>query len=622
MAISTKRRPAINQGIKEIIESKNLTANFQQIVSVSRKSVIGVEGLIRYTNPDTGDNVVPSEIFAAARAEDLSLEMDRTCRTVILEEFSKVHRDNPDKILFLNMDTAVLEYSEGSGYLFDQVRQNNINPRNIVIEISEINVLSNSNLKRFVDTYKRYGFMVALDDVGTGFSNMDRILLVKPDIIKIDISLVKNIHIDFYKQGVFKSLVILANKIGALVIAEGVEFEEEAIQVLRLGSHMIQGFYFSVPEPLVDGYKLFSNNKIALLGKKFNEYIKMQNTQNRNKNKKLIDIVNRSVMKLGDKRRDDYDKVLKDIVSGCETMECAYILDSAGVQISKTICAQKTSENNEKLIFYSAKKGTDHSMEKYYYPLSEKRRKRCMTEPYVSLATGSLCITISTVFFNKSSDRCILCADFQTDEDFYNIELRGPVVNPSDRLDPEAGIMRTTMSEELITDRLTGAYNRRYIEERLPIDIYNAVTNNKPLSIILIDVDQFKNVNDRFGHLAGDQVLKEFVACSRQYIRNGVDWIARYGGDEFLIILNNASETVSKRVAESVRTACERAGVRYEDKTVRFTVSMGVYTSHRPGITIETLIRLADKNLYAAKKAGRNRAVQGICDTGPKQSPP
>ena len=109
-----------------------------------------------------------------------------------------------------------------------------------MIEINETKVQDNAVLKRFTDTYRKYGFMVALDDVGTGSSNMDRILLVKPNIIKVDISLVRNIHNDYFKQGIFKSLVNLCNRIGALVVAEGVESEEEAIQVLRLGGQMIQ----------------------------------------------------------------------------------------------------------------------------------------------------------------------------------------------------------------------------------------------------------------------------------------------------------------------------------------------------------------------------------------------
>ncbi len=607
MSVSTASKQ--NLDIRDIIENDKLYASFQQIVSVSRKTVIGVEGLIRCTDSHTGENIVPGNIFAAARANNVSLELDRACRETILEAFSAVHRDNPDKLLFLNMDTSVLGSSVGSGYLLEQVKRYNINPRNIVIEISEINVLSNAILKKFVDTYKRHGFMVALDDVGTGFSNMDRILLVRPDIIKIDLSLVKNIHLDFYKQGVFKSLVILANKIGALVIAEGVELEEEAIQVLRLGSHMIQGFYFSVPDKIRDERILFINDKIDQLGKKFNEYLNLQNIQKRNKNNKLIRIVNRSVLKLNDICCEDYDTVLDEIVSECSTMECAYILDNSGIQISATISPEDANNSHENLIFFSAKKGTDHSMEKYYYPLAEKRRRRCATEPYVSLATGNLCITISTVFLNKNDERCILCVDFKTEEDFYNIELRGPVIHETVHAKTEMKGILSTLSEEIIKDSLTGAYNRRYIEERLPVDLYNAETSNKPLTVVLVDIDHFKEINDRNGHLAGDQVLKEFVMLAKRGLRGEVDWIARYGGDEFLIALLNADEAVAERVAETVRIGCEQAVVRYEDKTMQFTVSLGIYTADTQNMTLDELIKNADKNLYTAKKSGRNRTV-------------
>ena len=613
VAVSAKKDVRQIRDFKKIFENRKLWASFQQIVSVSRKTVVGVEGLIRCTNMHTGENIVPADIFAEARAEKLTLEMDRACRETILEAFSKVHRDYPERLLFLNINTSILGYSAGSGYLLEQVRRHGVNPRNIVIEISEINILSNAILKKFVDTYKRHGFMVALDDVGTGFSNMDRILLVRPDIIKIDISLVKNIHLDFYKQGVFKSLIILANKIGALVIAEGVELEEEAIQVLRLGSHMIQGFHFSVPAKLGSGAELFINNKIDLLGRKFNEYINMQNIQQKNKNRKLMDTVSRSVLKLAGKSAGDFDEVLAGIVTGCPSIECAYILDGAGVQVSGTICPEERG-SHENLIFYAAKKGTDHSMEKYYYPLAEKRRKRCATEPYISLATGNLCTTISTVFAGKDEERFILCADFKTEDDFYNIELRGPMVGSSVRANADMNGILTTLSEEIIKDSLTGAYNRRYIEERLPVDLYNAATGNRPLSLVLIDIDRFKDVNDRYGHLAGDQVLKEFVSISRRCIRSDCDWIARYGGDEFLFVLSNADEAASERVAEKIRTACECAAVRYEDKTMRFTVSLGIYTAAAPHMTIDELIEQADRNLYTAKKSGRNRTVQGSAD--------
>jgi diguanylate cyclase (GGDEF)-like protein len=253
-------------------------------------------------------------------------------------------------------------------------------------------------------------------------------------------------------------------------------------------------------------------------------------------------------------------------------------------------------------------------MEKYYYQLAGKRRKRCATEPYVSLATGNLCTTVSTVFADSRGERCIVCVDFKTDEDFYNIELRGLAVRSPVSAGADMNGMLTTLGEEIIKDSLTGAYNRRYIEERLPVDLYNAATGNRPLSVILIDIDRFKDVNDRFGHLAGDHVLKEFVTISRRCVRSDHDWVARYGGDEFLFVLGSANETAAVEAAEKIRTACARASVRYDGKTLHFTVSLGICTADAPQATVDELIGKADRNLYNAKKSGRNRTVHGSAE--------
>ena len=611
MVKANKATPPI-PNIQDIIQNRKLIACYQQIISVSRKIVVGVEGLIRGIDTDTNEFILPKILFDAAKEEKLSLELDRVCRDVILHGFNGVYPYDREKLLFLNLDASILESSVGSGYLLNQVKQNQIDPQNIVIEISEKNVFSNASLKKFSDIYRKHGFMVALDDVGTGFSNMDRILLVKPDIIKIDISLVKNIHNDFYKQGVFKSLVILANKIGALVIAEGVECEEEAVQVLRLGGHMIQGFYFSIPGKITEPSALFNNKKIDLLSRRFNEYINLQYMQEKNKYKHCNKITRDAVKTLTGTSCDQFEDTLKEIVSGCESLECVYVLDNAGIQISGTISNNETSKEAENLIFYSAKKGTDHSMEKYYYPLVNAKRRQFATEPYISLATGNLCITVSAVFFNNESTKYILCADFATTEDSYNIELRGPMVNPISETTEMAGIINQ-MSEAIITDSLTGAYNRRYIEERLLVDIYNAVHYPQPLSVILADVDCFKEVNDCFGHLAGDQVLKELVLTTKHCIRKDIDWIARYGGDEFLVVLTNADEAIAQRVAENIRNACEQAAIPYKGSNIRFTVSLGTYTSHSPKMSIDELIGMADQNLYAIKNSGKNLSILRKC---------
>lgn len=592
--------------IRDIIENQRLVAYFQQIVSVSRKMVIGIEGLIRGVNTQSDDMISPRILFDMANYEGTTMELDRGCRSKILEEFGGIYSFDSEKLLFLNIDAAVIGTSIGSGFLMNQVEQCGISPRNVVIEISEKSYLSGTTLKRFADTYRQLGFMVALDDVGTGFSNMDRILLVRPDIIKIDHSLVKDINNDFYKQGVFKSLVILANKIGALVVAEGVETEEEAIHVLRLGGHMIQGFYFSVPGEIKDKSDIFVNDKIEFLGKRFNKYMELQYVQERDKHKMLYKIGSNSVDRLSCVPCEELDSELSQIVSDYPEMECAYILNDSGIQISRTVCAEELNNDRKNLIFYSARKGTDHSMEKYYYPIIGGKRKRYTTEPYVSMATGNLCITISYVFTTMDNVKLILCIDLKTSEDSYNIEIRSPAA-VSAKGEAYNGLLNK-MSMEIVTDSLTGAQNRRFITRNLPIDIFNTSNNHQPLSVILCDIDLFKEVNDCFGHLAGDAVLNEFVKISKASIRKEQDWIARYGGDEFLIVLINADEAAAERAAEKIRLLCEQTIIYFEGKSLTFTVSLGIYTTHSSRITGEELIGMADKNLYTAKKSGRNQA--------------
>ena len=601
--------------IAEIIRTENLIVHFQPVISVSRKMVSGLEGLIRGISPTTHQIISPVTLFEAANNVGLTLELDRVCREKVIAAFNHIYHQNTDKLLFLNVDTSILDRVEGSNYLMSQIQSYQIEPRNIVIEINETKIQDNKTLQRFTDTYRKLGFLLALDDVGTGFSNMDRILLVKPDIIKLDISLVRNIHNDYFKQGVFKSLVNLSNNIGALVIAEGVETEEEAIEVLRLGGHMIQGYFFSKPHVFYEDTNIFYNNKIEKLIRSFKAYMNDKVKEERQNNKQLITIVNNSVKELIMEPDQDFDNKLMEIIWKNKIIECAYILDEYGVQLSNTIRFCDKNDVKDNLLFYSAMMGTDHSMEKYYHPLMSARVTRYITEPYVSLATGNLCITISKFFMNKDNKKYILCMDFNNSDNSFDLEMMNDITRPdlifnvNGKSINEINTIISKMNEQIIKDSLTNTYNRRYMEQKLLIDITQAINENQPISVILADIDHFKIVNDTYGHLAGDHVLKEFAKIANRKIRKSTDWIARYGGEEFLIVLVNTDEKIAYRVAEKVRKAVEKAEVQYNGENIRFTVSFGTCTSNSDKMTCEQLIDAADKNLYIAKNSGRNKTV-------------
>lgn len=165
------------------------------------------------------------------------------------------------------------------------------------------------------------------------------------------------------------------------------------------------------------------------------------------------------------------------------------------------------------------------------------------------------------------------------------------------------------LNEDLVTDALTNVFNRRYINERLPVDIYDAFKNNKDLSVIMLDLDFFKMINDQYGHDAGDVILKEISKILKSKIRKNCDWIARYGGEEFLISLPGADNKVAYRIAEDIRKEIEKHEIDYDGQKLKVTISAGVYTLETEKIGYEEVIKIADKKMYEAKNKGRNIVV-------------
>nr|WP_233278018.1 diguanylate cyclase [Myxococcus stipitatus] len=175
--------------------------------------------------------------------------------------------------------------------------------------------------------------------------------------------------------------------------------------------------------------------------------------------------------------------------------------------------------------------------------------------------------------------------------------------------------------EELLalsrTDALTGLFNRRCFEERLTEEFARSRRYQSPLSLVMLDIDHFKRINDTFGHPFGDQVLKAVAQTARTRLRE-VDVLARYGGEEFIALLPETNPVDALKVCERVREAIaglgvEHVGVEGKRQEVRLTASLGVATVPSADLnSAEALLRAADAGLYAAKGAGRNRVRQHV----------
>jgi diguanylate cyclase (GGDEF)-like protein len=157
-------------------------------------------------------------------------------------------------------------------------------------------------------------------------------------------------------------------------------------------------------------------------------------------------------------------------------------------------------------------------------------------------------------------------------------------------------------------DGLTQVYNKRYFQETLEREIGRAQRYRRDLSLIMFDIDHFKGVNDNFGHLAGDYVLKQLASVIKGRIRRE-DVLARYGGEEFAIILPEIDRHNAQQFGEKIRRITEKATFKFEDTEIPVTVSVGIASLVPEVQEASEFIKLADDNLYAAKSAGRNRVV-------------
>jgi len=165
------------------------------------------------------------------------------------------------------------------------------------------------------------------------------------------------------------------------------------------------------------------------------------------------------------------------------------------------------------------------------------------------------------------------------------------------------------LQEQAITDPLTGLHNARYLRDLLPREMLRAKRKGSPLAAIMIDVDHFKRINDSLGHEAGDGVLKELGALFKKSIR-GSDIACRYGGEEFAIILADATSEGARRRAEDIRAAVKHLELRHGGKPIGgLTVSLGVALFPYHADQATTLLRKAGEALYQAKSAGRDRVA-------------
>lgn len=398
--------------LPRMLDEKLLFTVMQPIISVKKKMVIGVEALARGIDEESKDIIPPDALFRHASKDiDLLIKLDRTCREDALAKFKVLREEHKGIILFINVESAILNSVGPSDHILNAVKRLGLLPHEVILEINESKTPEMDALYDFSKRYKEYGFMIALDDVGSGFSNLNRIPLLNPNIIKIDRFLITDINKDYHKQEVFKSLVSLSSSIGALVVAEGVETYEEAITVTELGVDMIQGYLIS--KPVINQITSNAiNSKILEFTSRYKAHIDKSSAGKKVFLDKIRSISAEIVKVLSRSGTDDIELLMKKIILNRQDFECIYLLDEKGIQISETVFHPDYQQKTGNLLFSPACKGADHSLKRYYYHLMNNLNRLYISEDYISMATGDLCKTVSEIYHDVNGVLKIVCIDF------------------------------------------------------------------------------------------------------------------------------------------------------------------------------------------------------------------
>ncbi|UAG17239.1 GGDEF domain-containing protein [Paraclostridium bifermentans] len=203
----------------------------------------------------------------------------------------------------------------------------------------------------------------------------------------------------------------------------------------------------------------------------------------------------------------------------------------------------------------------------------------------------------------------VISAPINVEGDVYIVELIKDVTNDTmfstytNKTVNELKSEINKLNMLIVTDELTNIFNRRYLDEHLPSLLKNLSLPDFSVSLIMLDIDKFKNINDTYGHLCGDFIIKEVASLLDSYIKNFGGWACRYGGDEFIAVVENKSENETYALINNFKTFIGTREFLYENNKINITCSFGVSYLNNENITFNDALNLVDSKLYKAKNS-------------------
>jgi EAL domain-containing protein (putative c-di-GMP-specific phosphodiesterase class I) len=396
--------------ILELISKNSLVSHFQPVVSVKKRAVVGFEALARGLDGPF-NHFLPDQLFSWAQEASAGNDLDDLCIASALNAFTLLP-NRASLALFLNLDATRLARGPfPAGGIRKSVEELGLRPQDIVLEFSDLDFERSPGLKALIESCQSFGFSVALDDLDGSPASLRRMVLLKPNLIKVDDHLVQGLAKDTVQQTLVRGLASLSRNLGALTVAEGVESEEDASMAIELGADLLQGHHYGRPAAVDKLVPFVTQAAVDRSAMRLKAMVAGRTQARQRDDERHLELLDRIKQALSLTDLPHFTATLEQFVNAVAILECLYIVDPKGTQETPTVVWRHQRDKQRSRLFVPAEAGADHSLKDYYLELSLGASDPHVSEPYVSLATGNMCRTLTTRFNDSNGKGHILCMD-------------------------------------------------------------------------------------------------------------------------------------------------------------------------------------------------------------------
>jgi diguanylate cyclase (GGDEF)-like protein len=610
----------------EMLAKKRFINYFQPIVLINDTSQIyGYESLLRGLD-EQGNLILPEPILQLATEAGFLPQIDQFARLNTINQFS---RHSVSGHIFINFaPTAIYDPAFCLRSTVEAIDKARISHERVVFEVLESdNPQDLEHLKAVLKFYRDLGFLIALDDLGSGYSSLNLLHQLRPDFIKLDMELIRGVHQDIYKASITEKLLEITQNLNIQTVAEGIESIEELKWLRERGATLAQGYLIAkpsaVPVTTTPNFETNKSNVILLSAKQAQQFVQHQTqsekivaavTQRIRQSLNLDEILQTTADEL--RQLFEVDRVLiyqfeqdwsgsvavESVAPGCMSILGFHIIDT---------CFQSTHAT-----YYQ--QGNSRAMA----DIENAGLSACHLEMLQSLQIrANLVVPIlqkECLWGLLIAHQCSNTRLWQQSEInlFNQLASQAAIAIQQSELYQQLQTANQELQRLAASDGLTQVANRRCFDDTFNAQWRLSLQEQASLSLILCDVDYFKVYNDTLGHLAGDDALRQIAKAISEAVQHPGSLVARYGGEEFAVILPNTDLEVAIAIAQDIQCYVNALKLPHPNSQSGefITLSLGL-ASITPDHQLphNTLIAAADKGLYQAKAQGRNCLVPMGC---------